>query len=470
MSRLPFSSIRKVGVIMSDTECKNKVQAGKSPLEQGKKTIFDLYEEHKKLLDTLSFISSANINYNAEDYNLPNQNKFMHQAWNKTFLISKKKGKLNIKLVGNFIVSLVKECTYIFNDKSGKKPLKHYIITLQNHNGKIEKDVEITGNSKTDFKQFQTSINNQLNDFVVNMNEAEFKAFVAEYISPKVASNVIIYKNAGVTPSGNLLYANALATPKGIKRADEDGYIEIGENSYIKLAEAEHYQPKLAKSLKPGKQIANALITNIIECKKEYEDKYSKKIPVIVAGGIFDKQDIIHAINLGADGVQIASRFVATKECDASPAYKQAYINARQEDVQIIQSPVGMPGRALRNAFIKQLDNSRIPISKCYNCLVFIRIGECLTNLNWMLCKICVYILLHCFLCCNLFNLAHTIQQLRNDIRIPFHHLVFGFQTFQYGTFCNGGIPFRNCSISLFGTYNELNLSLICNHIWADQP
>ena len=266
MSRLPFSSIRKVGVIMSDNACKNKVQAGKSPLEQGKKTIFDLYEEHKKLLDTLSFISSANINYNAEDYNLPNQNKFMHQAWNKTFLISKKKGKLNIKLVGNFIVSLVKECTYIFNDKSGKKPLKHYIITLQNHNGKIEKDVEITGNSKTDFKQFQTSINNQLNDFVVNMNEAEFKAFVAEYISPKVASNVIIYKNAGVTPSGNLLYANALATPKGIKRADEDGYIEIGENSYIKLAEAEHYQPKLAKSLKPGKQIANALITNIIEC------------------------------------------------------------------------------------------------------------------------------------------------------------------------------------------------------------
>ena len=266
MSRLPFSSIRKVGVIMSDNACKNKVQAGKSPLEQGKKTIFDLYEEHKKLLDTLSFISSANINYNAEDYNLPNQNKFMHQAWNKTFLISKKKGKLNIKLVGNFIVSLVKECTYIFNDKSGKKPLKHYIITLQNHNGKIEKDVEITGNSKTDFKQFQTSINNQLNDFVVNMNEAEFKAFVAEYISPKVASNVIIYKNAGVTPSGNLLYANVLATPKGIKRADEDGYIEIGENSYIKLAEAEHYQPKLAKSLKPGKQIANALITNIIEC------------------------------------------------------------------------------------------------------------------------------------------------------------------------------------------------------------
>ena len=279
MSRLPFSSIRKVGVIMSDTARKNKVQAGKNPLEQGKKTIFDFYEDYKKLLDALSFISSASINDNAEDYNLPNQNKFMHQQWNKTFLISKKKGKLNIKLVGNFIAIIVKECTYIFNDKSGKKPLKHYIITLQNHSGKIEKDVEITGNSKTDFKQFQTSINNQLNDFVVNMNEAEFKAFVAEYISPKVAANVIIYKNAGVTPNGDLLYKNALATPNGIIWADEDGYIEIGEKLYIKLAEAEHYQPKLDKSLKTGKQIANALITNLIEC---WSDNII--LPLIVLG------------------------------------------------------------------------------------------------------------------------------------------------------------------------------------------
>ncbi len=279
MQRLPFSSIRKVGVIMSDTARKNKVQAGKNPLEQGKKTIFDFYEDYKKLLDTLSFISTASINFNAEDYKLPNQNKFMHQSWNKTFLISKKKSKLSITLLANFIVIDVKECTYIFNDKSGKKPLKYYIITLKNYNGKIEKNIEITGNSKTDFKQFQASINSQFNDFVINMNEAEFKAFVAEYISPKVASKVIIYKNAGVTPDGNLLYENALATTEGIIWADEDGYIKIGENLYIKLAEAEHYQPKLAKSLKNGKQIANALITNIIEC---WSDNFI--VPLIVLG------------------------------------------------------------------------------------------------------------------------------------------------------------------------------------------
>lgn len=110
-------------------------------------------------------------------------------------------------------------------------------------------------------------------------------------------------------------------------------------------------------------------IRKIIDCKKEYEEKYEKEIPVIVAGGIFDGKDISHALELGADGVQIASRFVATEECDASEAYKQAYIRADEKDVQIIQSPVGMPGRALRNRFIEHLEKTKLPISKCYNCL-----------------------------------------------------------------------------------------------------
>ena len=97
---------------------------------------------------------------------------------------------------------------------------------------------------------------------------------------------------------------------------------------------------------------------------KEYEKQYNTKIPVIVAGGIFDSADIAHALELGADGVQIASRFVATEECDASDAYKQAYIHAREEDIQIIQSPVGMPGRALRNEFIKNIEQEHQPIKK----------------------------------------------------------------------------------------------------------
>ena len=110
-------------------------------------------------------------------------------------------------------------------------------------------------------------------------------------------------------------------------------------------------------------------IRDIIACKKEYEEKFGREIPVVVAGGIFDRTDIDHVMELGADGVQIASRFVATEECDASEAYKRAYIEAEESDIQIVQSPVGMPGRALRNEFIRHLEAGREPIRKCYNCL-----------------------------------------------------------------------------------------------------
>lgn len=107
-------------------------------------------------------------------------------------------------------------------------------------------------------------------------------------------------------------------------------------------------------------------IQDIIETVREYAAKYQKQIPVILAGGIFDEKDIRHAMELGANGVQIASRFVATKECDASDAYKQAYLNATADDIRIIQSPVGLPGRAIRNAF---LDRSEIQIPRCLGCL-----------------------------------------------------------------------------------------------------
>ena len=71
---------------------------------------------------------------------------------------------------------------------------------------------------------------------------------------------------------------------------------------------------------------------------------------------------------LGADGVQIASRFVVTEECDASDAYKQAYIKATEDDVKIIKSPVGMPGRAINNKFLESLGGERDPF-KCFGCL-----------------------------------------------------------------------------------------------------
>ena len=96
-------------------------------------------------------------------------------------------------------------------------------------------------------------------------------------------------------------------------------------------------------------------ILDILEIKKIFEKKYGKKIPVFSAGGIFSGDDVRHQISLGCDGVQVASRFVATEECDASPEYKMAYIGAKPEDIVIIKSPVGMPGRALRNAFVDRV-------------------------------------------------------------------------------------------------------------------
>jgi NAD(P)H-dependent flavin oxidoreductase YrpB (nitropropane dioxygenase family) len=111
-------------------------------------------------------------------------------------------------------------------------------------------------------------------------------------------------------------------------------------------------------------------IKNIIDVVKQYEDSYGINIPVIVAGGIETKEDMQHAIQLGADGVQVATRFVTTKECDAADEYKQTYINAKKEDIIIVQSPVGMPGRAIKNKFMKKvLNGEKFPPKKCLGCL-----------------------------------------------------------------------------------------------------
>ena len=95
-------------------------------------------------------------------------------------------------------------------------------------------------------------------------------------------------------------------------------------------------------------------IRGILAEVKKYADKYEKEIPVVVAGGIFTREDMLHAMELGADGVQMGTRFVTTWECDASEAYKQTYLHAKKEDIVIVDSPVGMPGRAILNPFLQQ--------------------------------------------------------------------------------------------------------------------
>lgn len=110
-------------------------------------------------------------------------------------------------------------------------------------------------------------------------------------------------------------------------------------------------------------------IVDIVNHVKEYEEKYEKKIPVIVAGGIFDGSDIAKYLNLGASGVQMATRFVATHECDASLEFKKAYVNAGKDEVGIVSSPVGMPGRAILNPFVNKTKEGPIKVDKCFRCL-----------------------------------------------------------------------------------------------------
>lgn len=238
----------------------------RTPLDKGKKSIIDLFESKKNELKNCPFISTTTIPYKADEVNLPLQNKFLRQHWNRTFLVTKLKKFLKVKLLANFIIVDVKECTLNYNDNSNQDSSRFYIVSLLNDKGRVEKNVEIVNNSKSDVKQFQTMLNTKYTGFSICMTEAEFKTFVEEYISPKISSTGKIYTNAGVTPEGNLLYENALATPTEIYWADEDGFIKVGEQEYLKLAKANHYLPKLSQSIKTGPQIANELMTNILEC------------------------------------------------------------------------------------------------------------------------------------------------------------------------------------------------------------
>ncbi len=111
------------------------------------------------------------------------------------------------------------------------------------------------------------------------------------------------------------------------------------------------------------------VVPEIINEVKIYEEKYNKKIPVIIAGGVFDGFDIAKYLKLGASGVQMATRFVGTYECDASDKYKNSYIECKEEDIAIVSSPVGMPGRAILNKFAKTSKEGKIPVTYCYNCL-----------------------------------------------------------------------------------------------------
>ncbi|MEG1742178.1 MAG: nitronate monooxygenase, partial [Acetivibrio sp.] len=97
-------------------------------------------------------------------------------------------------------------------------------------------------------------------------------------------------------------------------------------------------------------------ILAILKTVKEYAGQYNKRIPVVVAGGIENAEQVKHVFSLGGDGVQVATRFITTEECDADRKYKECLLHAKEEDIVIVNSPVGMPGRAIKNQLIEKVE------------------------------------------------------------------------------------------------------------------
>ncbi len=112
------------------------------------------------------------------------------------------------------------------------------------------------------------------------------------------------------------------------------------------------------------------LLPLVLDEAKKIEDQSGKQVPVIVGGGVYTGADIAKFLDLGASGVQMGTRFVATEECDADVRFKEAFISATSDDIAIIKSPVGMPGRALKSQFIHDMEDGKTKPFKCsFHCI-----------------------------------------------------------------------------------------------------
>ena len=112
------------------------------------------------------------------------------------------------------------------------------------------------------------------------------------------------------------------------------------------------------------------ILPQVVEVTGEYAQRFGRSIPVIAAGGVYTGQDIVDYFQLGASGVQMGTRFVATHECDADIRFKEAFVQCSQKDLTIIQSPVGLPGRAIDNTFLQDVaQGKKKPFTCPWKCL-----------------------------------------------------------------------------------------------------
>lgn len=180
----------------------------------------------------------------------------------------------------------------------------------------------------------------------MNLPELAGDARIAPIVSSRKVLHVIARhwrKKYGRKPDVVVVEGPLAGGHLGFSREDIEAYTVTGEKDYDDEVKA------------------------IIELADELET------PVVVAGGVYERSDMEHWLAMGAKGVQIATRFVTTRECDASDAYKQAYIDASKEDIVIVRSPVGMPGRAIHNAFLDRVGAGERFMRGCRQCITTCR-------------------------------------------------------------------------------------------------
>ena len=126
------------------------------------------------------------------------------------------------------------------------------------------------------------------------------------------------------------------------------------------------------------------LIPQVLAALRPFEEKFGRAIPLFCAGGVATGAEMARCTRLGAAGAQLATRFIATEECDASQGYKDVLLAARPEDLRIIHSPVGMPGRAVNSPLVQRLAaGMRQPPAHCSGCIKSCRPAEtpfCITH------------------------------------------------------------------------------------------
>ncbi len=118
------------------------------------------------------------------------------------------------------------------------------------------------------------------------------------------------------------------------------------------------------------------LVRETLVVAERYEQQAGRKIPVIAAGGIYTGADIVRFLNMGASGIQMGTRFVATHECDVSDGYKQSFVDATEEDIALILSPVGLPARVIKTSFVRKSLGKKQEFSCPYKCLLTCDAGK----------------------------------------------------------------------------------------------